>query len=170
MYKITDTHSLLKGLAMKIENLHNSSTEMLKLMENQVDAIIASDALKIEQLSSTHDSLSVRYKLHEDEFIAELNKILGGPAEGRKVRLVELKKLFPESAVMIDNWQKLLSDNTMKLQQKNEQILELLEFALSRNAKLMRSLYSLHHEKNTHYAANGNKAGVMTGVAINQEA
>ena len=170
MYNITDTHSLLKRLALKIENLHNSSTEMLQLMDDQVDAIIASDALKIEKLSATHDTLSVRYKLHEDEFIAELTKILGGVMPGKKVKLVELKTMFPESAEMIDNWQNLLSDNTAKLQKKNEQILELLEFALSRNAKLMRSLYSLHHEKNTHYAANGNKAGLMTGVAVNQEA
>lgn len=169
MYNISETHPQLTQLAIKIENLHNSSTEMLKLMEDQIDAIISSNIIKIEKLSSMHDSLSVKYKIHEDEFINELKKIVGVLNANSKVRLLELKEIFPESSEMIENWQKLLSQNTKKLQQKNEQILEILEFALSRSSKLMRSLYSLHHEKNTHYIANGSKIDTMTGVAINQE-
>jgi hypothetical protein len=170
MYTITDTHQKLKGLATCIERLHDSSAKMLKLMEGQVDAIIASDAFKIEKLSEEHDELSVRYKIHEDEFIATLSEVVGEVNPGSAVRLSELKKLFPECAETIDTWQTLLYQNTQQLQKKNEQILELLEFALSRNAKLMRSLYSLHHEKNTRYAANGDTQGIMPGVAVNQEA
>lgn len=139
-------------------------------MEDQVDAIIASDAFKIEKLSEEHDELSVRYKLHEDEFISTLTDILGPDRGDKPVRLSELKNMFPESAATIENWQTLLYQNTQQLQRKNEQILELLEFALSRNAKLMRSLYSLHHEKNTRYAPNGDTHGIMPGVAVNQEA
>lgn len=170
MYTINDTHEKLKGLAVKIEHLHESSSKMLQLMEDQVDAIIASDAFKIEKLSEQHDDLSVRYKLHEDDFISTLSEILEPEKSNKPVRLSELKSLFPESSVTIDTWQTLLFQNTQKLQKKNEQILELLEFALSRNAKLMRSLYSLHHEKNTRYAPNGDTKGIMPGVAVNQEA
>lgn len=160
----------MRLIAEKVTLLHKSSTKMIEVMENQIDAIIASNTAKIEELASMHASLTVKYTENENEFIQELSNILASEKEQSGIKLVDLKAMFPQFATQIENWQLLLHRNVTKLQEKHRQIIELLEFAMSSNAKMMETLYSKHNEKNAHYSATGARSGMMPGVAINQEA
>ena len=58
--------------------------------------------------------------------------------------------MFPDFSNEIEYWQNILQDNVMKLQRKHRQIIELLEFAMSSNAKMLETLYSKGSEKNKH--------------------
>lgn len=158
----------LHHIAETVELLNASSTQLIQVMNRQIDAIITSNTAEIEQLSEDHASVSQQFKTHETKFIAELENILGVPKQ-KTLRMLDMKKMFPECEVDIDAWHKMLSDNSKTLQRKHEQVMQLLEFAMNQNAKLMHSVYSLHNEKNTHYGANGNRSNIMTGVAVNQE-
>ena len=168
MYNIAETTSL-QTISESVELLDSCSKQIIKAMEGQIDAIIASDAIKIERLSEVHGALSKQFKIHEHEFIGELTALLSASKSPDPVRLLSLKKVFPESAGMIDEWHKMLTSNTKELQRKHNQILQLLEFAMSQNARMMQSMYSVHNEKNTLYAPTGKQTSVSTGVAINQE-
>jgi hypothetical protein len=168
MYNIQENTSL-QMIAESVELLNNCSQQIIKVMEDQIDAIIGSDAEKIERLSEVHGDLSKRFKIHEQEFITELSSILGSPASKEKVRLLNLKDSFPEAADEIDEWHNTLTSNTSKLQRKHNQILQLLEFAMKQNARMMHSMFSVSNDKNTHYVANGMPSGIPVGVAINQE-
>ncbi|MBO6586826.1 MAG: flagellar export chaperone FlgN [Gracilimonas sp.] len=168
MYNISDTTSL-EQIAESVDLLHNCSKQIIKVMEDQIDAIIASNALRIEELSEVHGNLSKRFKIHEQEFISELSALLATSGSTAPVRLVSLKEVFPESVSDIENWHKTLTADTKELQRKHNQILQLLEFAMSQNARMMQSMYSVHNSKNTHYAPTGQQKGITTGVALNQE-
>lgn len=172
MQQNISSSTFLGKLTDLIDLLDNHSKQMISVMERQIDAIIGSDSQKIESLSETYNSLSWKYKTNEEEFIAELGKILKDRKLGKnhQPRLIDLKEKFPEMRNIVDIWHKRLSENAQKLQNKHNQIVQLLEFAMKQNAKLMHSLYNKHNEKNTHYAANGDRSSVITGVAVNQEA
>src|SRR5690554_4024694 len=134
----------LKGL---IELMNNSSQKLIGIMEEQIDAIIGADAYKIEALSEVYSSESWNYKNYEDDFIHSLNEILhaGNPEENRP-RLIDLKNHFPEMEDDIEKWHNQLSGNAQKLQNKHAQIIQLLEFAMKQNARLMHALYNKHNE------------------------
>lgn len=140
-------------------------------MEDQIDAVIASDTQKIESLTDVHTSLSWHYKKNEREFIKDLAGILEKVSNGesKTTRLLNLKSYFPNWSDDIDRWHKVLSDNAKVLQQKHNQVIELLEFAMKQNARMMHSMYSQHNEKNSRYISNGKRSDIVTGVAINQE-
>jgi len=57
----------------------------------------------------------------------------------------------------------------MQLKKMHQQLDELLEFALSRNTEMMRSIYSIYSRKNTHYSATGGTNEISSGMAVNQE-
>jgi hypothetical protein len=168
MYNTSDTTSL-EQIAESVELLHNCSKQIIKVMEEQIDAIIASNAVRIEDISDVHGNLSKRFKIHEQEFISELSALLAASGSTAPVRLVSLKEVFPGAVNDIENWHKTLTGDTKELQRKHNQILQLLEFAMSQNARMMQSMYSLHNSKNTHYAPTGQQKGITTGVALNQE-
>lgn len=160
----------LRPLSETIDLLDDSSNQILEVMQQQIHAIITSDLDKIDALSELHSSLTVGYNMVEKEFVKEVKKLLS--ENGRKdseIRLSALRDIFPDSEVAITGWLDKLSANAAKLQQKHNQILELLEFAMSNNAKTMHSLYSAHSDKNTHYVSNGKRSGIQTGMAVNQE-
>jgi hypothetical protein len=163
--------SSLQRLSDTIELLDNSSKQLMSLMEDQVDAIIASDTQKIESLTDVHTSLSWHYKKNEKEFIKDLSKLLEEVSGGKdqSIRLLNLKTYFPSCEDEINSWHKALSENAKKLKQKHNQVIELLEFAMKQNARMMHSMYSQHNEKNTRYISNGSRSDIATGVAVNQE-
>ncbi|MCG8372570.1 MAG: flagellar export chaperone FlgN [Balneolales bacterium] len=169
MSEIKEMPQEIQTLAEKVESLHESSKKMIEVMECQIEAIIASNSQKIEELSGIHATLTMKYSDQEREFIEELQALLSDKKSEKGIRLIDLKELFPESALHIDNWQKLLNYNLNKLQRKHNQIVELLEFAMSSNAKMMHALYSKHNEKNTLYNAAGSRSNISPGVAVNHE-
>lgn len=163
--------SSLQRLSDTIELLDNSSKQLMRLMEDQIDAIIASDAQKIESLTDVHTSLSWHYKKNEKELFKDLVKLLEECSDGedKSIRLLNLKNYFPSKEDEINSWHQTLSENAKTLQQKHNQVIELLEFAMKQNAKLMHSMYSRHNEKNSRYISNGTRSDIVTGVAVNQE-
>ncbi|MAO63655.1 MAG: hypothetical protein CL666_01515 [Balneola sp.] len=164
-------NQLFQRLSDTVELLDNSSKQLMKIMEDQIDAIIASDTLKVDALTEAHTSLSWYYKEHEKQFIYELTNLLNEASRGEveNVRLTTLKEYFPEKHAEVDHWYEVISENTKELQRKHKQVLELLEFAMKQNANLMHRMYSKHSEKDTRYQPSGQRSDVATGVAVNQE-
>lgn len=171
MNQNNEYESYLERLSDTVELLDNSSRQLVKIMEDQIDAIIASDTQRIESLTDVHTTLSWHYKKNEQEFISELGELMKkrGADQADNLRLVKLKEFFPSWAEKIDKWHAALTDNTVRLQQKHNQVIELLEFAMKQNARLMHAMYSQHNEKNTRYVASGKQSDIVTGVAVNQE-
>lgn len=165
-----ETPEQIRTISEKVELLHQSSNKMIEVMERQIDAIIHSNSQQIEELASLHASLTIRYTENEQDFIQELSTILSTQKSKRGIKLLALKELYPEYKTQIEYWQSLLQDNVAKLQRKHHQIVELLEFAMSSNARMLETLYNKSSEKNMHYSANGNARSVMPGLAINQKA
>jgi hypothetical protein len=164
------SHTLHKTSQI-VEALDDTSQKILQVMEEQIEAVISSDSIKIEQLSETHNSLKKEFKRYESAFIQELEYVVSPlTEEDEVVSLKKLKRRFPGSASDIDQWRKCLAFNVKKLQQKHEQIIQLLELALVQNSKMMQSIYGLHSDTNTHYNPSGGKTGVVSGLAVNQEA
>lgn len=151
--------------------LDDTSLKLISLMDDQISAITMSDTEKIEALTEEHAFLIGEFKKHEEQFILELGRCLESEEdEDRGVKLIALKKVFPESAELIEEWKNKLTENTGRLQKKHEQLVDLLEFAMVQNAKLMRSYYGAGNEKNTHYSSKGTKSGFSSGLTINEEA
>lgn len=170
MQNQTTNSDTIQNLDNIVQVLTQISEQLIYVMEEQVQAIISSSPEKIEQLTEKQSEMQGEYKKHERAFLQELQQRLSGHTDSDgDVSLTDLKKLFPEEKEQIDHWIMKLSLNSKMLQKKNEQLVELLEFALNRNAKLMHSFYSLFNNKNSHYSSNGEKTTVRSGVAINQE-
>jgi phosphoglucomutase len=160
----------IRVIAEKVEQLHKSSSKMIDLMERQIDAIIASNTSKIEELANLHTTLTLSYTENEQDFINELSSILNNASKKKGVKLAALKDMFPDYSNEIEYWQNILQDNVLKLQRKHKQIIELLEFAMSSNAKMLETLYSKGSEKNKHYSPTGTSKSIMPGLALNQQA
>lgn len=160
----------IQKISEKVELLHQSSNKMIDVMERQIDAIIHSNSKQIEELASLHATLTIRYTENEQDFISELSNILSARQVKKGVKLLALKELFPEYKNQIEHWQNLLHGNVSKLQRKHHQIVELLEFAMSSNAKMLETLYNKGTEKNTRYSSSGSTNSIMPGIAINQRA
>lgn len=166
-----DTVPALQRISETVEHLDKASRELMEVMDEQINAIITSDTDKMEKFTEAHTTISRQFKKYEQAFVKELHEAIDPVAnEYESPRLVNLKKIFPDSALIIDRWKERLSTNTRQLQRKHEQLLQLLSFAMSRNADVMRSIYSIYNLKNSHYSANGDKTGTVSGVALNQEA
>lgn len=165
-----ETPEQIRIISEKVEQLHQSSNKMIEVMERQIDAIVHSNTQQIEELANLHASLTVRYTENEQEFIQELSTILSAKDSKKGIKLVALKELFPDFKEEIEYWQQLLQGNVTKLQRKHHQIMELLEFAMSSNAKMLETLYAKGSEKSTHYSSKGSRSTIMPGIAINQKA
>lgn len=153
-----------------VRNLDQTAEQLIYIMEEQIQAIISSSPERIEKLTEKQSEIQGEYKKYERAFLKELQKSLAnyGTPEA-DMTLSGLKNVFPTETEQIDRWKVKLSQNTKRLQRKNEQLVELLEFALNRNVSLMHSFYRLFNNKNSHYNPSGEKSAVRSGVAINQE-
>lgn len=153
-----------------VEQLQYLSDQLIELIDNQADAVVASDQEQIEQNAERYTDLMGAFKQQEKDFIKNLRALAGSAQENEaNPKLEDLKKLYPESSETITGWKKSLGSKTRKLRHKHQKLNTLLEFALERNAEFMRSIYRLH-QKNTHYSAGGNKEEFSSGIAINKEA
>ncbi|MEO1022065.1 MAG: hypothetical protein AAFW89_05925 [Bacteroidota bacterium] len=161
---------LLESIRGHVALLDRTSKQLIQVMDQQIRAVITANESHIERLSDMHQSVSKEFKNYESQFIAELSRLLemNGEEEQESVRLQLLKERYPEFQSEIDQWHNLLTENTRTLQTKHDQIIELLEFAMAQNAKMMHSLYNEHHQKNTHYGVEGSKTTHFAGVAVNQ--
>ena len=160
----------IQAISEKVELLHESSSRMIDVMERQIDAIISSNTNQIEELANLHSTLTIRYTENEQEFIEELSAILSSSQETKGLKLIALKELFPAYTKQIEYWQTLLQENVARLQQKHNQVVELLEFAMNNNARMLDKLYSKSSEKNKHYGPTGSTHSMMPGMALNHKA
>jgi len=167
----TETSNPIHEMNSLVQALDKTSDQLLYVMEEQIQAIISSSPEKIEELTEKQSSIQSEYKRFEREFISQLQKSLSSPPRNENgPKLGDLKLEYPGEEDQIERWKVTLSQNAKQLKRKNEQLVQLLEFALNRNAKLMHSFYSLFNNKNSHYSPTGEKTSVRSGVAINQEA
>lgn len=157
----------IQKLEKIVQDMSHISEQIIYVMEEQIQAIISSTPEKIEELTEKQSDMQSEYKKHERAFMQELQNILSDSDSDNS--LTELKNMFPAQKEQIEVWKVKLSQNTKRLQNKNKQLVELLQFALARNASLMHSYYSLFNKKNSHYNTSGQKADVQSGVAVNQE-
>lgn len=160
----------MQAISEKVELLHESSNRMIDVMERQIDAIISSNTNQIEELANLHSTLTIRYTENEQDFIQELSSILSSNKEPKGLKLIALKEMFPAYTMQIEYWQTILHENVSRLQQKHHQVVELLEFAMSNNAKMLETLYSKSTEKNKHYGRTGTTQSLMPGLSLNQQA
>lgn len=158
----------LQNISESIQALYNIGQELISVMDKQIDAVICLNTDEVEKHTERHTYLKGQFKKYEKAFVGELEKKLGSDSSG--IKLEALKKVFPDSASIIDEWKKSLNENALELQEKQAQLFQLLEFALDRNAQMMHSIYSIYNKNNTHYSSNGGKNDISSGMAINQEA
>jgi hypothetical protein len=159
----------IKVISEKLELLYESSNNMIEVMERQIEAIIASNTNEIEELSYLYGSLTSRYSENEKDFINELSMVLSNNKDAKGIKLLALKELFPDYTAHIEYWQNILQENVKKLQRKHHQIVDLLEFAMNNNARILETFYAKGTEKNKHYNARGTSRSIMPGLAINQQ-
>ncbi len=157
-------------LSEKVEALKKASNHLLNAMEDQIAAVISSDSETL--IRTTEQNVTEQQNFFKAE--QELVKALAGcnPDTGKKNKNISfelLKVYFPGKAYKLDTWKMEISEAIDILQAKQKQVVELLEFARSRNSDMMRSLYELQNAKRTHYRNTGEKSGPVSGIAINQE-
>ncbi|NGP87371.1 hypothetical protein [Fodinibius halophilus] len=158
----------LNAFGETVEELERLSQKLIKTIENQTKAVIASNDKKIEEFAERYTTLQGAFKEQEKQFIDQLQAMV--PSKEERLKLEHLKETFPQFAGMIDQWEESLGTHTRLLKRKHQKLNELLEFALSRNVELMHSIYSLHNQKNMHYSSGGDKKEIASGIAVNKEA
>lgn len=166
----TSSPAQLQDMNTLVSALYQTSEQLIYVMEEQIQAIISSSPEKIEELTEKQTAIQSEYKKQERAFIVELERNVEDTKEGEIPKLGDLKTKFPEQEQQIDRWKATLSQNARNLQRKNKQLVDLLEFALNRNTRLMHSFYTLFNDKNSHYSPTGQKSNIASGVAVNQEA
>ena len=167
--KISQQERPVQNLSGHVVILNEILDGLLEVMNGQKEALISSDIEQVEHLTEIHSQLSVRFNKQEEQFVHELQKLMGGEQK-TGIRISNLKKYFPEASGVIDSWRNTLVEKTNLIQEKHQHIIQLLEFAMLRNASLMKTIYSIHNEKNTHYSTSGSKENIVSGVALNQKA
>lgn len=158
----------INKLAEHIDALNKAFDALLHVMEQQIDAIIKGDTEMVEELTEKHSGISSEFKKCEKGFLTELENIMKNHRK-EPVSLTGLKNMYPESASVIEVWRESLSAISNKLQNKHLQVVQLLEFAMMQNATMMRSIYSMHNQKTSHYNPAGVKQNFASGMAVNQE-
>ncbi len=160
----------IKRLEEIVTDFDNINSSLFRVMDSQIQAIISSDASKVEELSHFHSALHRDFKDKELELVSLLKNVLNrSENENIPLTLSSVAELYPQYKYKIDEWKHVLNETTRRLQKKNAQVVDLLEFALSRNARMMHSIYTMYSAKNTHYSPEGSKEGVLSGVAVNQQ-
>ena len=160
----------LQDLDEIVKNLRETSEQLIYVMDEQIQAIVSSSPDKIEELTDKQSAMQSIYKKQERAFIVELERHIEGSRSSDIPKLSDLIEKFPEEEEQIKKWRATLSLNARNLQRKNKQVVDLLEFALNRNTRLMHSFYTLFNNKNSHYSPTGRQTNIASGVAVNQEA
>lgn len=154
-----------------VRELQQLSVDLLNVIDQQISAVVSSDEAKVEQFLEEYTSLRKDFKEKELEFIHSLQVILNGADINYSgVQLKLLKKVYPNSAEIIEKWQNELEQKTGQLKRKHKKLNKLLEFAITQNRNLMCSIYGLQDQKNTHYGSSGDKEEIYSGIAVNKEA
>lgn len=160
----------INELSRKASLLDHASQHLLDVMDEQVNAVVSSEADKIVQCTEKNVSAQQSFMNAEKAFMNELAGSM--PESGqtdRRVSLELLMEAYPEHTGDIIKWKQKISHNIEKLQRKQKELVDLLDFAQQQNKSLMQSLYGVQDAKNTHYSQQGVKTGVMSGMAVNQE-
>ncbi len=159
----------IHSLSAKVRNIDKASRELSTVMSEQLDAVVASDATMVLQLTEKNASAQQYFHKAEQELIAELHTLTTGADDNEeRITLESLKTRFPEYTAYITEWQNLITGNVKRLQQQQDHLVQLLEFAQEQNGLLMRSVYNLQNGKNMHYRPNGETSSVQSGIAVNQ--
>ncbi len=160
----------LQVLSDHIRALDKSCSELSKLMDRQLNAVIASDAEQIMQLTEDNAEAQQAFHNNEKKLIDELKELIPESKEQTpSVTLGSLKRRYPDYSLYISEWQKNINDNARRLQRQQSRLVQLLEFAQKQNAHLMQSIYNMHSEKDRYYLQNGKKSAAGCGVAVNHE-
>ncbi|MDI6402131.1 hypothetical protein QLX67_09000 [Balneolaceae bacterium ANBcel3] len=160
----------LNTLSEIVQELDEACEQQVRTMSDQLKAVIASDSEAILNLSEHNIAAQERYQEREQQFVEELKNLLPDSSrENEQIHLNELRKKYPEYEAMISEWQEKLADNIIIMQRHQHQLVQLLDFALTHNAALMRSIYDSRTDKNVQYQQNGEKKSVASGLAINRE-
>lgn len=160
----------LQHLSSSIEHLKAVCAALLEIMDQKIRVIISSDLDHLEHLTEELTDQQAIFRKAEEAFIEELKERLGQDKNPANVRLEMLLKKYPESSETIRQWIDELQTAGRKLEEKHKQLGNLLRFAMSRNVRLMQSIYSKQTQQTTHYNTKGDKQGIISGVAINQQA
>jgi flagellar biosynthesis/type III secretory pathway chaperone len=158
----------LEKIVADFDIINNS---LFRVMDSQIQAIITSDALKVEELSQFYSAMHCDFKKKELELISIVKEVINtSEIQNLPIQLSSVAVVYPQYKYKIEEWKQSLNETTRRLQKKNERVVNLLEFAQSSNASMMHTIYSMYSAKNTHYSSKGSKAGIMSGVAVNQQA
>lgn len=154
-----------------VEDLQGLARQMRVVLDKQIEAIVSADEEKLTKYTEEYTDLRGRYNEREQKFVDQLHHLLepAGVSSG-EVRLERLKSIFSDASSTIDKWKELLRRQARELKEKNERVVELLDFALNRNAELMYAIYSLNNRKNTRYGSGGQKEEISSGMTVNKEA
>jgi len=160
----------INDLSRKARLLDHASQHLLEVMDEQVNAVIASEADKLVRCTEKNVSAQQTFMNAEKAFINSLvTSIPGASRNDSRVSLELLRESYPDHAEDIVKWKDQISQNIDKLQRKQKQLVELLDFAQQQNKSLMQTLYGVEDAKNVHYSQKGVKSGMMSGMAVNQE-
>ncbi|KPP96498.1 MAG: flagella secretion chaperone FlgN [Bacteroidetes bacterium HLUCCA01] len=163
--------SPLNALSEHVHALNTTFDQLFKTIDEQIDAIIMQDVVRIESLTEKHAALHGSFRSREKAFVDELQRCI--PADQREsvpLSLTGLKSLYPQYTMFLEEWQDALARNIKWLQRHQGQLVQLLEFAQRQNSAMMRAMYTLETEKSAHYSHTGQKATFSSGIAVNQEA
>lgn len=169
---MTSVHQTpLNSLSEQVHNLNTTFEQLFKTIDEQIDAIIMQDVQRIEALTEQHAAQHSTFRKQEKMFIDELRLCIPEALrETTPLTLSALKKIYPQYADFLEQWQDSLGRNIKWLQRHQGQLVQLLEFAQRQNSTMMRAMYTIENEKSVHYSNTGQKATFSSGVAINQEA
>ncbi len=168
--QVISSNDAIQALSMQVNEVQVAGSGLMAAMEDQIKAVISSDALAMVQCTEQIVNAQQRFHLAEQGVIKALASCIPAPEQDRLgISFETLTALHPRLERQFDACKMVISGTVDRLQLKHSQLVELLEFAQTQNVTMMRSFYGLQNAKHTHYRHNGEKTGVMSGMAVNQE-
>ena len=157
-------------LANTVVELDAILNEIHEIIEKQIVTVVKSDSKKLSALTEKHTELQHLYTSREKEFIKKL-KYCAESADNKSdsVRLEDLSNTYPVLGDWVEGVRSFLNEKLKTLSKKQSQLVNLLEFAITRNKSLMHSIYDMYNHKNKVYSSKGRNVQIPSGVAINQE-
>jgi hypothetical protein len=168
--KNQNSSDLLESLSETVDQLDEIFHDHFDLLQDQTNAVIHSDVDRVIELTEKHMQLQKEYKNRENDFVEELKCCLNPRlTDSAEVNLEMLKDVYPEKSSWIDEVRMKLSEHTSNLAERQQQLVDLLEFALVQNSKLMYSIFNNSNRKRMHYGSGGDVNSAQSGVAVNRE-
>ncbi|MCW9705352.1 hypothetical protein [Fodinibius salsisoli] len=166
-----ESNEAFTELGQIVDRLSKLSDALQDVISKQVEAVVSSNGDDIEQNVEDYTQLREVFKEQEHKLVGHLRMMLNNAGISNvEVRLENLKEVYPNKGDTISGWQMNLEQQMIRLRKKHDKLNSLLEFAVEKNMQLMRSIYSLHNNKNTRYSAGGRKEEISSGIALNKEA